>query len=110
MNFLFTELQMPKEIRKMSIADQQLYTEIMKNGTEARYNVRIQIIGENGVGKTCLVRRLLNETIDDVTSTDGVDIVVRKCKIRLRDEKWIIGLGMLYLKSFCFSFELHFTK
>jgi GTPase SAR1 family protein len=31
------------------------------------------IVGENGVGKTCLMRRLLGEDIDDVTSTDGID-------------------------------------
>ncbi|VDI58566.1 Hypothetical predicted protein, partial [Mytilus galloprovincialis] len=87
----FSKLQMPEEIRKMSLEDRQLYTEIIRTGTEIRYFVRIQIIGENGVGKTCLLRRLLKEDIDDVTSTDGVDIVVRKCKIRLRDGKWIIG-------------------
>lgn len=91
---LFLEFQIPEEIRKMSIEDRQLYTKIIKTGTEVRYNVRIQVIGENGVGKTCLVKRLLKEDIDDVTSTDGVDIVVRKCKIRLHDGKWIIGQGM----------------
>jgi GTPase SAR1 family protein len=52
------------------------------------------IVGENGVGKTCLMRRLLGKDIDDVTSTDGIDVVIRKCKIRLSDGKWILNEGI----------------
>lgn len=92
--FYFVELQMPEGIRKMNIEDRRRYMKIIKTGTEIRHYVRIQVIGENGVGKTCLVRRLLKENIDDVTSTDGVDIAVTKCKIRLHDGVWIFGQGM----------------
>ncbi|VDI80119.1 Hypothetical predicted protein, partial [Mytilus galloprovincialis] len=49
------------------------------------------IVGKESVGKTCLLRRLLKEDIADVTSTDGVDIVVRRCKINIKNGKWIIG-------------------
>ncbi|CAG2198930.1 unnamed protein product [Mytilus edulis] len=49
------------------------------------------IVGKESAGKTCLLRRLLKEDISDVTSTDGVDIVVRRCKINIEDGKWIIG-------------------
>ncbi|VDI52546.1 Hypothetical predicted protein [Mytilus galloprovincialis] len=49
------------------------------------------IVGKESVGKTCLMRRLLKEDISDVSSTDGVDIVVRRCKINIEDGKWIIG-------------------
>ncbi|VDI73775.1 Hypothetical predicted protein, partial [Mytilus galloprovincialis] len=64
---------------------------MQKSETEKRYFVRIMIVGKESAGKTCLLRRLLKEDIDDVTSTDGVDIVVRRCKINIEDGKWTIG-------------------
>ncbi|XP_063408532.1 uncharacterized protein LOC134692088 [Mytilus trossulus] len=64
---------------------------MQKSETEKRYFVRIMIVGKESAGKTCLMRRLLNESISDVTSTDGVDIVFRRCKINIEDGKWTIG-------------------
>ncbi|XP_076086190.1 uncharacterized protein LOC143056899 isoform X2 [Mytilus galloprovincialis] len=64
---------------------------MQKSETEKRYFVRIMIVGKESAGKKCLLRRLLKEDIDDVTSTDGVDIVVRRCKINIEDGKWTIG-------------------
>ncbi|XP_052097366.1 probable serine/threonine-protein kinase roco8 [Mytilus californianus] len=49
------------------------------------------IVGKESAGKTCLLRRLLKEGISDVSSTDGVDIVVRRCKINIENGKWTIG-------------------
>ncbi|XP_063409167.1 uncharacterized protein LOC134692638 [Mytilus trossulus] len=49
------------------------------------------IVGKESVGKTCLMRRLLKDDISEVTSTDGVDIVVRRCKINISDGTWTIG-------------------
>ncbi|CAC5421826.1 unnamed protein product [Mytilus coruscus] len=59
--------------------------------TENRYFIRIMIVGKESTGKTCLLRRLLKKSISGVTSTDGVDIVVRRCKINIKDGTWIIG-------------------
>ncbi|VDI29220.1 Hypothetical predicted protein [Mytilus galloprovincialis] len=65
---------------------------LMKSSeTENRYFVRVMIVGKESAGKTCLMRRLLNEGISDVSSTDGVDIIVRRCKINIEDGKWTIG-------------------
>ncbi|XP_052074584.1 probable serine/threonine-protein kinase roco8 [Mytilus californianus] len=58
--------------------------------SEKRYFVRIMIVGKKSTEKTCLLRRLLKEDISDVPSTDGVDIVVRRCKINIEDGKWIV--------------------
>ncbi|XP_063418366.1 probable serine/threonine-protein kinase pats1 [Mytilus trossulus] len=49
------------------------------------------IVGKESTGKTCLLKRLLKEDISNVTSTDGVDTVVRRCKINIADGSWIIG-------------------
>ncbi|VDI46523.1 Hypothetical predicted protein, partial [Mytilus galloprovincialis] len=62
----------------------------MQSGTESRQYVRIQVIGNDGVGKTSLVRRLLGKQIDDVKSTDGIDID-KTCQIKTSDGEWIVG-------------------
>ena len=54
--------------------------------------IRVIIIGKEGVGKTSLLRRLLKENIDDVQSTDGVEIVTNRCKISINGE-WKIEKG-----------------
>ncbi|XP_071177906.1 uncharacterized protein [Mytilus edulis] len=67
-------------------------------GEEIRKYVRIHVIGKNGVGKTCLVRRLLNQTIKDVESTDGIDIN-RICHIKESDLTWSIYNGESEMKK-----------
>jgi GTPase SAR1 family protein len=89
----------------MDEKDKDMYLEIIKSGTERRYYIRLMIVGENGVGKTCLMRRLLGEDIDDVTSTDGIDIVIRKCKIRLSDGKWIVNEGIYQVQLYIFHIQ-----
>ncbi|CAG2228075.1 unnamed protein product [Mytilus edulis] len=62
----------------------------IKDGTEIRRYVRIQVIGKDGVGKSSLVRRLVGDSNMKVNSTDGIDIV-KKCQIRTTDGEWVIG-------------------
>ncbi|XP_052097330.1 uncharacterized protein LOC127732305 [Mytilus californianus] len=82
----------PEAINHLSEEDKIRYNELMQTEKkENRYFVRIMIVGKESTGKTCLLRRLLKEDISGVSSTDGVDIVVRRCKINIRDGKWIIG-------------------
>ncbi|XP_063448129.1 uncharacterized protein LOC134727678 [Mytilus trossulus] len=64
---------------------------VISSEMENRHFLRIMIVGKERVGKTCLLKRLLNESIDKVSSTDGVQVVVRQCKIDIKDGKWIIG-------------------
>ncbi|CAG2245377.1 unnamed protein product [Mytilus edulis] len=49
------------------------------------------IVGKESVGKTSLLRRLLKDNTAGVSSTDGVDIVVNRCKINIEDGKWTTG-------------------
>ncbi|CAG2257345.1 unnamed protein product [Mytilus edulis] len=86
---------LPDAINQLSEEDKIRYITLMQSSEiEKRYNVRIMIVGKESAGKTCLLRRLLKEDISDVTSTDGVDIVVRRCKINIEDGKWTIGKGI----------------
>ncbi|XP_063409161.1 uncharacterized protein LOC134692632 [Mytilus trossulus] len=83
---------LPDAINQLSEEDKIRYTNLIQTEkTEKRYFVRTMIVGKESVGKTCLLRRLLKEDIADVTSTDGVDIAVRRCKINIKNGKWIIG-------------------
>ncbi|CAC5404652.1 unnamed protein product [Mytilus coruscus] len=82
---------LPEAINLLQEKEKARYIELMQSSeVEKRYFVRIMVVGKEFVGKTCLVRRLLMEGIDDVSSTDGVDIVVHRCKIDLDDGKWMI--------------------
>lgn len=81
-------LEMPETIKQMSINDKEEFLKATKFGTTKRYFIRVMIIGENSVGKTCLLRRLLNEPIHDVESTDGIDIHRRKCQIDVTTGEW----------------------
>ncbi|VDI71244.1 Hypothetical predicted protein [Mytilus galloprovincialis] len=86
---------LPDAIHQLSEEDKIRYNTLMQSSeTEKRYCVRIMIVGKESAGKTCLLRRLLKEDITDVTSTDGVDIVVQRCKINIGDGKWTIGKGI----------------
>lgn len=50
---------------------------------------RLVFIGKNGVGKTSLMRRLLWQEKEDVTSTQSTDgIEVEKCNINITNGKW----------------------
>ncbi|VDH95466.1 Hypothetical predicted protein [Mytilus galloprovincialis] len=83
---------LPDAINQLSEEDKIRYTNLMQTEkTEKRYFIRTMIVGKGSVGKTCLLRRLLKEDMSNVTSTDGVDIVVRRCKINIKNGKWIIG-------------------
>ncbi|CAC5371918.1 unnamed protein product [Mytilus coruscus] len=77
-----------KESRYLDEETKETYLNDIRSGEERHRHIRVAIIGEMGVGKTCLLRRLLKQSIDGVQSTDGVNIEISKCKIRLRDGQW----------------------
>lgn len=80
---------MPDAIKQMSENDRSMFLKAAKNGTAVRYNMRIILVGKHGAGKTSLLRRLMNEEIVDLQSTDGINIEVKKCKINLNTKEWI---------------------
>lgn len=89
---------MPDFIRRMPLWDRERYLRTAKDGTMKRRHIRIMIVGKQSAGKTCLMRRLLNEEIDDVISTDGINVEVRRCKVQISDGQWIFSEGL------CFGF------
>ncbi|XP_052084796.1 uncharacterized protein LOC127721991 [Mytilus californianus] len=91
--FMFSQEadQTPPVIWKIGKSAGALYKDILQAGTESRHCIRLMIVGPFGVGKTCLMRRLLKKDIRDVKSTNGINIMVLKCKVRLSDGTWIFS-------------------
>lgn len=80
--------EMPETIKQMSKHDRDEFLKATKSGTAQRYYIRVMIVGESSAGKTCLLRRLMNKPIDDVISTDGLDIERRKCQVDVKTRVW----------------------
>ncbi|CAC5364216.1 unnamed protein product [Mytilus coruscus] len=92
--------EMPDAVKKMSEHDRSMFLKAAGSGTAVRYYIRIMIVGESGVGKTCLLRRLMNEQIGEVRSTDGINIEVKQCKINRQTQKWIFTSGNLEFRIY----------
>lgn len=69
------------------------YLTILETGTEIRHDIRVIVVGKRGAGKTCLIRRLLCQDTSNVKSTNGIEIHVKKCNVRLSDGKWMFAEG-----------------
>ncbi|XP_053383421.1 uncharacterized protein LOC123540198 [Mercenaria mercenaria] len=61
--------------------EKAIFDRALKTGKENDRHIRVNIIGFYGQGKTSLTRRLLQDSLDDIESTDGIDVHIRKCKI-----------------------------
>lgn len=88
---------MPEAVKQMSDHDRNQFLKAAKQGTSIRYYIRVMIVGENSVGKTCLLRRLLKENIDDVESTDGINIEKRKCQIEIKTGEWYFPTSKYFI-------------
>lgn len=74
-------------------SEKQYRKVLQSDGVEKRYVIRLPVVGPFGVGKTCLTRRLLKTELSNVSSTNGIDIMIRKCKVRVKDGTWIFSNG-----------------
>jgi GTPase SAR1 family protein len=81
----------------MDPEDMQLYTKMLEKGKVKTYNIRLMFVGLYGAGKTSTARRILGQKIDDVTSTDGIDVHTGRCKVDIRRRKWEIYNGKMHL-------------
>ncbi|KAL3887644.1 hypothetical protein ACJMK2_000040 [Sinanodonta woodiana] len=69
----------------------QLYQKALDAGKEKVYNIRVMVVGQFGVGKTTLIKRLLGQPVDisERNSTEGIDVHKHCCKISLDKGEWI---------------------
>lgn len=68
---------------------------MVETDSDEIYYIRLVVLGQEGVGKTTLVRRLLQENTDHVQSTNGIEINVDKCSVSLRNGEWKFQKGIL---------------
>ncbi|XP_071149198.1 uncharacterized protein [Mytilus edulis] len=78
----------PAAILRMDKESIRIYMKALESGSEIKHDIRVIIVGKKGAGKTSLVRNLLKENLNNVKSTNGIDIHVKRCKIRTADGKW----------------------
>ncbi|CAG2196111.1 unnamed protein product [Mytilus edulis] len=83
-----THGSIPAIILRMDNESIEIYKKALESGSEIKHDIRIIIVGKKGAGKTSLVRNLLKENLYNVDSTNGIDIHVKRCKIRTADGKW----------------------
>ncbi|CAG2237690.1 unnamed protein product [Mytilus edulis] len=87
----------PTEIKSMT--DKQsvpLYLHLLESGSEKKRDIRLVVVGKKEAGKTSLLRRLFSEGIEDVHSTNGIEIHTITCKTKSDDGIWNKSDGMMY--------------
>lgn len=87
--FFTAKYNIPLEIQNMDKTEKERYIQILKTGTEKLYSIKVMILGKERVGKTSLMKNLLQEKFDEKEPpTDGIDIV-KKCKVDIESKWWI---------------------
>ena len=68
----------------------EIYKKALEEGKEPNYSIRLMVTGPYGVGKSTFTRRLLCQEVDinDRTSTDSIDVHVKKCEVSLETSSW----------------------
>ncbi|KAK3575701.1 hypothetical protein CHS0354_027224, partial [Potamilus streckersoni] len=67
-----------------------MYKEALRGGKENVYNIRLMVVGQYGVGKTTLTKRLLGKDINisERKSTEGIDVHIECSKVSLSSGEW----------------------
>ncbi|XP_060580261.1 uncharacterized protein LOC132737045 [Ruditapes philippinarum] len=60
--------------------DKQLFMHALKEGNESDSFIRVMVVGNFNQGKTSLTRRLLQLPMENIESTDGIDIHAANCE------------------------------
>ena len=74
---------------ELDIRSMITYFRALEEGTEKDFNIRLMLLGHFGVGKTTVARRLLQEPVDNLSSTDGIETSVQKARIDIQTGEWI---------------------
>ncbi|XP_062578528.1 uncharacterized protein LOC134240459 isoform X2 [Saccostrea cucullata] len=83
------EHHLPPSIKKMDASAIKIFREALEEGQEKYHHVRVMVVGHHGAGKSSLTKRLLKEKMEEVQSTEGVEIYNKRGRFQLSDHKWI---------------------
>ena len=75
---------------RMIKTSKELFNEVLKLGMEENYDIRVMAVGQAGVGKSTLTRRMLKlpVKIKEYNSTNGIEVHIHCCQIDLDTGKW----------------------
>ena len=75
---------------RMIKASKDMFNEVLKLGMEENYDIRVMAVGQAGVGKSTLARRLLKLPVDikDYNITNGIEVHIQSCQVDLDTGKW----------------------
>lgn len=76
------------ETTELDMKSMVMYYKALEEGTEKDYNIRLMLVGHFGVGKTTVARRLLQESLDNLNSTEGIETLVRRARIDIHTGEW----------------------
>ena len=81
------------------------FCHILRHGLEENYHIRVMIVGNEGVGKSTLLKRLLRKSVNikKYISTNGIDVHIHSCNVDIETGIWHFeetqeasGVGILW--------------
>ncbi|KAL3862502.1 hypothetical protein ACJMK2_008462, partial [Sinanodonta woodiana] len=87
---LYSDQVLPTKVLNMDARSLHLYKMALKDGKEKAYNIRVMVVGQYGVGKTTLIKRLLGKDVNTSKrqSTEGIHVHIDCCKVSLATREW----------------------
>ena len=86
----FLKTKVPEEIQVLGYKAMRSFYYAVEKGHYVNNLIRCMFVGHWGVGKTTLVKLLLEEDQSGITSTDGIEIHVRRCYYDKQNRWWHI--------------------
>ncbi|XP_076085955.1 uncharacterized protein LOC143056690 [Mytilus galloprovincialis] len=86
----------PEVLSRLDHESVSTYLTCLKDGKERSNGIRLVIVGRKNTGKTCLTKRLLKESVENVQKTNGIEIHTLKCRGKVDDGDWIFHDGRTY--------------
>ncbi|XP_033750651.1 uncharacterized protein LOC117334916 [Pecten maximus] len=81
-------LEVPIEIWGMDKEKVDLYFSALEKGVEKLRNLRLMVVGHEGVGKTTLCHHLMKIVVpENLDSTNGIDIYIHRYLINMKSKK-----------------------
>ena len=86
------------ELIRLVQTSKEVFNEVLKQGMEENYDIRVMAVGQAGVGKSTLTKRLLKlpVKINEYHSTNGIEVHLHSCQIDLDTGKWGMIISFYY--------------
>ena len=92
----FLKSKVPNEIWVQGYKAMRLYYQAIGKGKYVNNLIRCMFVGHWGVGKTTLVKGLLEQDQTGITSTDGIEVHIKRCHYDKTKGMWHIQ-GIYYV-------------